>query len=124
MSDCKAATVEAERIVEDAVRSGAARVSLAELRISRLPDGLRSLGRQLRELDLSGCWKLTDVSALAALPSLQDLDLRQCNRLEDRLLNRRYRVSTCAAACPWWTSLRSLPYRRCGRWTSAIVTIP
>ena len=80
MSECKAASEEAERLVDEVARSGAKRLSLARLRISRLPNSLRSLGHQLVELDLTGCRELADLGVLASLSKRTSLRSRVRSR--------------------------------------------
>ena len=83
MVDCKAARLEADRLVAQAISTGARTLSLSQLRIDRLPARIGELAPWLVELDLSGCHRLRDLGALAPLQALQSLDLTVCSQVSD-----------------------------------------
>ncbi|MFG6464478.1 leucine-rich repeat domain-containing protein [Roseateles sp. DXS20W] len=83
MRENQAAVAEARRLIDEALAQGASQLSLAGLRLRRLPEGLAKLAPALTSLDLSGCWALESVDALARLLLLRDLKLSECGELRD-----------------------------------------
>jgi|GEM_PF-1197940 len=79
----RAADEEALKLIEAAKASGQQTLSLARLRIVSLPDEIADLAGQVESLDLSGCWCLGDVGALAAFERLRELNLHGCEALSD-----------------------------------------
>ena len=73
---------EAERLINEALRTGAKHLALDCLRIVDLPSSLEKL-TQLESLDLSSCRWLADISSLAKLSALQSLNFSWCGQLTD-----------------------------------------
>jgi internalin A len=79
----ESAVAEAERLIDEALETGATALSLERLRLRRLPEKLRLLGPQLQSLSLAGCRRLVDVAPLESLNGLTRLDLKNCVQLSD-----------------------------------------
>ena len=77
----RSAVQEAERLISEAKAAKATSLSLAGLRIRRLPESLGELQEHLRVLDLSGCSSLRMVDGLSGLTDLRHLDLSGCGAL-------------------------------------------
>lgn len=76
--ECTAARLEAERLIEEALETGATSLSLAGLRIDVLPPRFKAVAGQLKTLDLSGCYRLVDLEPLREAVALTRFDMSRC----------------------------------------------
>ncbi len=95
----------AEARIQHALATQASSLSLHGLRISDLPRSIECLAASLRELDLSECQFLRDVSALSTLTGLQTLHLSRCGQLTE------------LTALAGLSGLQTLDLSRCGQLT-------
>lgn len=75
------AAKEAQRLIEEALATGATELDFSGLRLRYLPKELAKLAGQLTSLDLTGCRALTSLDGIEQLTALTALDLSGCNAL-------------------------------------------
>lgn len=72
---------EAQRLIKDALDTGATHLNLSGLRLRYLPEELESLAKQLTHLDLSQCTVLTNLNGVTQLTELAELNISECYSL-------------------------------------------
>ncbi|GAB2916780.1 TIR domain-containing protein [Rheinheimera gaetbuli] len=115
---------EAQRLIQEALDTGATHLNLSKLRLRQLPKELVLLAKQLTSLDLSDCRELTNLSGLEPFTQLTQLNLGHCEALQslDGLLHlpqlTRLDISCCYAlqaldALQYLTQLTHLDISHC-----------
>lgn len=74
---------EAQRLIQQALDTGATHLDLSHLRLRKLPEDLKLLARQLVSLDLSDCDSLIDIELVSSLYQLTHLDVSSCYSLSN-----------------------------------------
>ena len=72
---------EAQRLIQQALDTGATHLDLSHLRLRKLPEDLKLLARQLVSLNLSGCDSLIDIELISSLYQLTHVDVSGCYSL-------------------------------------------
>lgn len=72
------ALCEAQRLIKQALDTGATHLNLSKLRLRQLPKELALIATQLTSLDLSDCQALTSLQGLEPLSQLTQLDISGC----------------------------------------------
>ena len=71
----------ASYLIDEALSSGATHLDLSGLQITRLPERLWLLAKQLTHLELSDCEELSSLYGIEQLPGLTHLNVTGCNAL-------------------------------------------